>query len=63
MKYAIFWVVTPCDPGKNRRFGGTYHLHHQGDKNQRARNDSSNQQLKHAADDGGDNVLRKVGSY
>jgi hypothetical protein len=26
--------MTPCDSWKNRRFGGTYHLHYQGDKNQ-----------------------------
>jgi hypothetical protein len=25
--------VTPCDSSKNRVFGGTQHLHHQGDKN------------------------------
>jgi hypothetical protein len=33
----------------NRRFEGTFCLRHQGDKNQRARNVSSNKQLKHAA--------------
>jgi hypothetical protein len=32
--------VTPCGSGKNRRFGGTYLLHHQGDKNQQARNNA-----------------------
>jgi hypothetical protein len=39
MKNAVFWDVTPCE---NRRFGGTYRLHHQGDKNRWARNASSN---------------------
>jgi hypothetical protein len=29
--------ITLCGPSNNRRFGGTYHLHHQGDKNRRAR--------------------------
>jgi hypothetical protein len=29
--------VTPCDSCKNRSFGGTYSLHHQGDMNRRAR--------------------------
>jgi hypothetical protein len=28
----VFWDVTPCGSCKNRRFGGTYRLHHQGDK-------------------------------
>jgi hypothetical protein len=40
-KNVIFWDVTPCGSCKNRRFGGTYRLHHQGDKNQGARNVSS----------------------
>jgi hypothetical protein len=30
---AVFWNVTPCGSCKNRRFGGTWRLHHQGDKN------------------------------
>jgi hypothetical protein len=38
MKNAIFWDVMPCGCCKNRCSGGTYRLHHQGDKNQRARN-------------------------
>jgi hypothetical protein len=38
MKNAVSWHVRSCSSCKNRRFGGTYHLHHQGDKNQRARN-------------------------
>jgi hypothetical protein len=33
MKNGVFWVVTPCGSCKNRRFGGTWRLHHQGDKN------------------------------
>jgi hypothetical protein len=33
MKNFVFWVVTPCDSCKNRRFGGTWRLLHQGDKN------------------------------
>jgi hypothetical protein len=32
-KNGVFWVVTPCGSCKNRRFGGTWHLLHQGDKN------------------------------
>jgi hypothetical protein len=32
LKNAVFWVVTPCDSCKNRRFGGTWRLLHQGDK-------------------------------
>jgi hypothetical protein len=50
MKNAVFWDNTPCGSCKNRRFGGKYHLHHQGDKNRLARNNvSSNYQPKHAA--------------
>jgi hypothetical protein len=30
MKNAIFWEMTVCGYSKNRRFGGTYRLHHQG---------------------------------
>jgi hypothetical protein len=32
MKNALFLDVTPCGSCKNRRFGGTFHLVHQGDK-------------------------------
>jgi hypothetical protein len=31
MKNDVFWVVTPCGSCKNRRFGGTWRLLHQGD--------------------------------
>jgi hypothetical protein len=33
LKNAVFRDVTPCGYCKNRRFGGTYRLHHQGGKN------------------------------
>jgi hypothetical protein len=43
-----FWDVIPCGSCRNRRFWGTYHLHHEGDKNWQARsNISSNLQLKY----------------
>jgi hypothetical protein len=32
MKNIVFGNVTPCGFCKNRRFGRTYFLHHQGDK-------------------------------
>jgi hypothetical protein len=32
-KNGVFWVVTLCGSCKNRRFGGTWRLLHQGDKN------------------------------
>jgi hypothetical protein len=32
MKKGVFWDVTPCGSCKNRCFGGTYRLLHQGDK-------------------------------
>jgi hypothetical protein len=38
---AVFWDVSLCGSCKNRRFGGTYRLHHQGDRNRRARYDVS----------------------
>jgi hypothetical protein len=50
MKNAVFWNVTPCGFYKNRRFGGMYRLHYQGDKNRRAINNvGSNYQHKHSA--------------
>jgi hypothetical protein len=33
MKNGVFWDVTPCGSCKTRRFGGTWRLLHQGDKN------------------------------
>jgi hypothetical protein len=38
MKNAIFLDVAPCESSQNRRFEGTYHLHFQGGKNERATN-------------------------
>jgi hypothetical protein len=35
MMNAVFWDVTPCGSCMNPRFGGTWRLHHQGDKNRR----------------------------
>jgi hypothetical protein len=32
-KNGVFWIVTPCGSCNNRRFGGTWRLLHQGDKN------------------------------
>jgi hypothetical protein len=32
LENGVFWVVTPCGSCKNRRFGGTWRLLHQGDK-------------------------------
>jgi hypothetical protein len=49
-KNGVFWDVTPCGSCKNRRFGGTSRLHHQGDKNRSTRKNSScNLQPTHAA--------------
>jgi hypothetical protein len=36
MKSTVVWDVTPCGFRRNRHFGETCHLHHQGGKNQRA---------------------------
>jgi hypothetical protein len=35
MRNGVFWVVTPCGSCKNRRFGVTWRLLHQGDNNVR----------------------------
>jgi hypothetical protein len=41
LKNGVFWVVTPCGSCKNRRFGGTWRLLNQGDKNLWTRNNTS----------------------
>jgi hypothetical protein len=41
MKNAVFWDITPCGSCKNRRFGWTLSLLHQGDKNRWTRNNAS----------------------
>jgi hypothetical protein len=41
MKNAVFWYVTPCGFLKNRRLGGMYLLHHQGENIRRAKNNVS----------------------
>jgi hypothetical protein len=46
---AVFWDVTPCASCNNRRSGGTYRLHCQGEKNQRAKNVTSNFSLQRAS--------------
>jgi hypothetical protein len=38
MKNAVFWNVTLCDSCKDRRFGGTYRFHYQGEKIRSVRN-------------------------
>jgi hypothetical protein len=42
MRNDVFWNVAPCGSPTNRRLGGTSRLHHQYDKNRRAKNVSSN---------------------
>jgi hypothetical protein len=41
LRNGVFWDVTPCGSCKNRRFGGTWRLHHQGDKNRWTRYNAS----------------------
>jgi hypothetical protein len=49
-KNAFLRDVTSCGSCNNRRFGRTYRLNHQGENNQRVRNNvSSNLQLMHCA--------------
>jgi hypothetical protein len=38
VKNVIFWDVTLCGSCKNQHFGGMYHLHHPGERNQQTRN-------------------------
>jgi hypothetical protein len=48
MNIAVFWDVTPCDSRKNQCLGGTWHLHHQGDKNRLARKNVRSNFPRHA---------------
>jgi hypothetical protein len=52
----------PCDSCDNQRFGGACRFHHQIEKNQRARNSVSINQLAYSfhSDDGSDMLLRNV---
>jgi hypothetical protein len=70
MKNAVFWDVTPYGSCKNRLFGGTYRLHHQGDKYFFKACFGCWLLLTlflarrfYHPDDGGDKFLRNVGSY
>jgi hypothetical protein len=38
MKNSVSWEARPCSSCKNQRYGGTYRLYLQGEKNQRDRN-------------------------
>jgi hypothetical protein len=38
MQNGVYWDVAPCGSCKNRRFGGTWRLLHEGDKNRWTRN-------------------------
>jgi hypothetical protein len=50
MNNGVFWDVTPCGSCKNRSFGGTQRLLHQGDSNRWTGNNAScNYQSTHAA--------------
>jgi hypothetical protein len=37
MKNVVLWDVSLCGSCRNRRFGGTYHFHFQGENNQRTK--------------------------
>jgi hypothetical protein len=64
MKNAVFSNVTPCGSCENQSFGGTYRLHHQGEKNRRARTNVIRSDLESFhPDDGGDTFLRNIGSH
>jgi hypothetical protein len=65
VKNVVLCHVTPFCSCNNRCFEGTYHLHHQGEKNQRARKNVSSSRFADSShpDDGGDTFLRSIGSY
>jgi hypothetical protein len=64
MNNAVFWDVMPCGSGNNPRFGGTYHLHLQGEENHLVRNsNSSNNQLDHAAKELSSSQCALIESY
>jgi hypothetical protein len=42
MKNSVSWYVTQCGSCNSRCFGGTYRLHHQDEKYQRATDVSTN---------------------
>jgi hypothetical protein len=49
IKNSVLWDVRPCGSCENWRFGGTYLIHHQGDKNRWTwKNISRNYQPTHA---------------
>jgi hypothetical protein len=64
MRNAVLWDVTPCGSCKNRCFGGTYHLHLQGERfvSPFLRCVLGGLRIFHP-EDGGDMFLRNVGSY
>jgi hypothetical protein len=70
MMIIIFWEMTPCGSYKNRRFGGSYRLHLQGAwvfyesvPIQELTTSLCNLLALVHPEDGGDTILRNVGSY
>jgi hypothetical protein len=51
MKNAVIWDMTPSGSCKNRRFGGTDRLHHQGERNQGAKKKVTSISLQYASVD------------
>jgi hypothetical protein len=69
MKNGLFWAVTPCGSCKNRRLGGTFCLHRQGEFLGIVRrllvmaNVAPSSPFLVTLIDGGAKFLRNVGSY
>jgi hypothetical protein len=70
MKNVVFWDVMPCGSCDNACLEGKYRLHHQGNKNRRARSNVSCKNLLKIlfsvrrlfhSDDGGDTFLQNFG--
>jgi hypothetical protein len=66
----IFWEMTPCGSYRNRRFGGLYRLHLQGARVsyesvtiQELTTSLCNLLALVHPEDGGDTIIRNVGSY
>jgi hypothetical protein len=42
----IFWEMTPCGSYKNRRFGGSYRLHLQGERDEQVQSETVSSNLR-----------------
>jgi hypothetical protein len=62
-KVAISWDIMSCSPYRNQHFGGTYHLHLQGEKSAGLKTIMLAGSLIFDLQDACDTLLQKTGSY